>query len=104
MSFAVDLSLLVDFVAAGRDDFRLQRQVATGNTDTIELQFQISLVLEVAGIFGVFEMANQIASVREREVKLIQRALQQSAGGNDHVARAGAHSECAKGYRQKGEQ
>ncbi len=118
MSLAVDPALLVDFVAAGRDDLGFEREIAAGHADTIELQLQISLAPEVAGIFRRFEMANQIASARESlltelglrakvaedgvpdvdggrgEVGFIQSALQKSAGGQDDLARAGAQSQC----------
>src|ERR1700756_3996020 len=49
---------------------------------------------------------NRISNINRcgREVGLIQRALQQSTGGHDHIACAGAHRKCEKGYCQKGEQ
>src|ERR1035441_5685223 len=65
MSFAVDLPLLIDFVAACGDDFGLERQVAARNADAIELQLEISLAPEVAWILGCFEMADEIATARK---------------------------------------
>jgi hypothetical protein len=122
MSFAVELSQFVYFLTAGGDHFRFERKIAAGYANAVELEFQISLAPEVAGIFGVLEVANQITSAREcllaedgyaakvaengvsnvdrcrREIGLIERTLQKSAGGDNHIARAGAHSENAKGY------
>jgi hypothetical protein len=52
VSLTVDLAFLVDLVAAGGDDFGLKRQISARQADAIELQLQISLAEEVAGILG----------------------------------------------------
>ena len=120
MSFAVDLALLVDFVAAGGDDFGLERQVAAGKADAIELHLQISLAPEVAGILGGFEMADKIASAGKSlltelgdsaqvaengvadidggrgEIRFVEGALQKSTGGQDNVPCAGAQGKDRK--------
>src|SRR5450631_1410544 len=117
MSFAVDLPLLIDFVAARGDDFGLERQVAARNADAIELQLQISLAPEVAGILGCFEMADEIAAARKSlltelgdsaqvtkngvpdvdrgrgEIRLVEGTLQKSAGGQDNIPCAGAQAQ-----------
>src|SRR5579859_1878471 len=114
MTFAVDLALLVDFVAASRDDFGFERQVAGRNADAVELQLEVSLAPEVTGIFGVFEMSDEIAASRERlltelglsaevaknrvpdinggrgKVGFIEGTLQKSTGGQDDFPCAGA--------------
>ena len=114
VAFAFDVALFIDFVTAGADDLRVERQVAAGQADAIELQLQISLAEEVAGIFGRFEVADQIASTRKSllaelshaaqvakhgiadigcgrgEIGFIQGALQKSAGGQDNFPCAGA--------------
>ncbi len=98
MSFAVDLSLLVDFVTAGGDDLGFERQVAAGHADAVELQLQISLAPEVAGIFGGFEMANQIAAARESlltedgdAAKMAEHGISDVDGGR---GRGWVHSGC----------
>ena len=65
MTFAVDLAFLVDLESASGDDFAVEWDVAGGNADAVELQLQISLAPEVAGIFGGLEMPNEITSARE---------------------------------------
>ena len=62
MTFAVDLSLLVDFIAFGGDHLGFEREIACGQPDAVELQLQISLAPEVAGIFRCLEMAHEIAA------------------------------------------
>jgi hypothetical protein len=113
VAFAVDFALFVDFVAASANDFGVERQVAAGQTDAVELQFQVALTPEVAGIFCGFEVTDQIGAAGESllaefgyaaqvaehgiadigctrgEVGFIESALQESAGGQDNFARAG---------------
>ncbi len=117
MSFAVDLALFVDLIAASRDDLGLKRQIAARQSDAIELQLQVSLAPEVAGILGRFEMSDQITSPRKSlltefglptevtqyrvpdidrgrgKVGFIEGTLQKSTGGQDHVPCAGAQAQ-----------
>jgi hypothetical protein len=117
MSFAVDLPLLIDFVAACGDDFGLERQVAARNADAIELQLEISLAPEVAWILGCFEMADEIATARKSlltelgdsaqvakngipdidggrgEVRFVEGTLQKSTSGQDDIPCAGAQAQ-----------
>ena len=117
MSFAVDLALFVDFVAAGRDDLGLKGQIAGGQADAIELQLQISLAPEVARILGGIEMSDKIASAGKSllsklghsaqvaqhgiadidcgrgEIGFVEGTLQKSTGGQDDIPCAGAQAQ-----------
>ena len=97
--------------------FGLQRKIAAGQADAIELQLQVALAPEVAGILGRLEMADQVASAGKGllaelgdaaqmaehgiadvgrgggEVGFIEGTLQKSTGGQDDIARAGAQAQ-----------
>jgi hypothetical protein len=117
MSFAVDLALFVDFVAAGRNDLGFKGQIPGGETDAIELQFQITLAPEVTRILRGIEMTDQVAAAGKSllaklgdtaqvaehgianvdggrgQIGFIEGALQKSTGGQNDVPRAGAQGE-----------
>src|SRR5579862_2843623 len=127
MALAVDFALLVDFVAASGNHLRFERKIPGGEPDAVELQLQISLAPEVAGIFGGLEMSDEIAAAREgllselgdaaqmaehgvadvdrigREVRFVQGTLQQRAGGQDDVAGSGEWSERDDNETHEGE-
>src|ERR1035438_5043249 len=117
MPLAINLSLFIDFVAAGCDDLGFQGQIAGRQPDAIELQLQISLAPEVARILGCFEMSDKITSARKGlptklghsakvaqnripdidggrgEIRFVEGTLQKSTGGQDDIPCAGAQAQ-----------
>ena len=121
MPFASDVAILIDLVAAGRDHFRVERHVAVRQSDAIEHQLDVPFAPEMAGVFGRFEVSNQIASTRKRllaefghrvqmteygvsdrdgrgrEVRFIHGALQKGTGGQDCFPRTGTQGQAENG-------
>src|SRR5438309_6141481 len=65
MTLAVNLAFLIHLVAAGGNNFCLERQISRGQADAVELNLEISLAPEMAGILGRIQMADQIAAPGE---------------------------------------
>src|ERR1051326_4236249 len=113
VALAIDLALFIDFVAASGDDLGLERKVSAGDADAIKRDLQVSLAPEVAGIFGGFQVTDEIASAGKGllaefsdsakmaengiadvnggcgEIGLIHSALQEGTGGPDKITCAG---------------
>src|SRR5690242_17262435 len=108
MAFAADVAFFVDLVAAVADHFCFHGHIAGGQSDAIELQLQVTLAEEMAGFLVGFKMSNQVGATREGlmtefghaakmtenrvpyrssrriEVRFINGALQNRAGGQDN--------------------
>src|SRR5579871_1486979 len=65
MSFAVDLALLVNFIAARSDHLGFERQIAARQSNAVKLQLEVSLAPEVTGILGGFEMSDEVTATRK---------------------------------------
>jgi len=110
MAAPVDFAGLISFQVGGGDDLGFERQhFGSGKNDAIELKLQPSLAHEVARILGFLKVAAQhraawkqgmserrnraevaqdgIAGLRSfgREVRFVQRAVQQRAGWYDDI-------------------
>jgi hypothetical protein len=66
MAFAVNLSFGIDFhVRSGRDLGRERQNLRARQDHAVKLELKPSLAHEVAGTFGVFEMATQFGAPRK---------------------------------------
>ena len=101
MTFAVYLPLLVDLVPFGGDHLGFEREIAGGQADAVELQLQISLAPEVAGILRSFQMAHEIAAAGKSLLSELGDAAQMAQHGIAHVHRVGGQVRFVEGALQK---
>ena len=107
MSFAADVAIFVDFIATGSDDFRVERHIALRQADAVELELHVTLAPKMAGIFGGFEVADEIGTAGESLlaefgdcVQTAEHGVSDSDSGRGEVW---VHPWCiSEGYRRAG--
>jgi hypothetical protein len=73
---ADDVSVTIDFVSLGSDDFAGNGDIRIGETNAVEFQLEIALTDEVSGFFVRLEMASEVASPRKNILSEFPEAVQ----------------------------